>query len=184
GAWTGVHDQTNGPGAVLALAPVHPVQIEIWSQIIGGRNRSCLADDAGCNKVEICYDALLRVCSGAGNQRREVARSAGLQCGPDRCRKAPHPRRGLNKQRPCGVAEDVRNLVVSELELELAILPERGQVSLVLINWLLRLQSYIIVRPEEIIEGGIEISDEEPVAQIAIFLVFRSPQQGLERGST
>jgi hypothetical protein len=58
----------------------------------------------------------------------------------------------------------VGNFVVPELELELAILPERYQVALVTIESLLRLHSYIIVGSEKIVERGIEFTDEKPIA--------------------
>jgi hypothetical protein len=77
----------------------------------------------------------------------------------------------------------VGNFVIPKLDLELAILSERRQVTLVVIERLLRLQPYIIVGPEKIIEGGIEFTNEESVAQIAIFLILRGAQQGIECSS-
>ena len=129
----------------------------------------------GVMKLKFVTTPCCAFATGAGNQRREVGRA--LACSVDRIAagKLHTPGEVSNKQCPRCVAVNVGNFVVSELELELAVLPERDQVALVTIEGLLRLHSYIIVRPEEIVERGIEFADEEPVAQIAIFFIFRSP---------
>src|SRR5262249_55207145 len=77
-AGAGVHDLANRPVAVLALAPEHSVQVEIWGQVVRARNGPRLTNDVRRDEIGGRHNTLQRVDPGAGDERRKVSRRAGL----------------------------------------------------------------------------------------------------------
>ena len=119
-----VHDQPYRPRADLLFTPVQRIQVPSRGRIVGSDCGSRLANDGGRDEIELRDH--LRV-----DQRWEIRGGARLQRLPDQRWKGPDTRRAFGEERASGVALDMGDLIVTELDFELAVLAERSKVTLV-----------------------------------------------------
>src|ERR1700758_1575606 len=77
----------------------------------------------------------------------------------------------------------MRNLVVAELQLELAILAESGQITLVVIKGPLRLERHILFGMQDAVKMYVRPPDVEAIAQVAVLVELGSFQKRIERRS-
>src|SRR5262245_1285729 len=73
------------------------------------------------------------------------------------------------------------DLIVPELHFELAILPERSQVTLIVVEAALGLVPHVVAAAEQIFENNVRTANQDVITNVAIFVQFRRRQLRCER---